>query len=1036
MDGRRVEGLLRSLVALGTVGCILGFAAPALANAPNPIPGTTKVDGVSIANNQYTVTVEGQWNWVTQTSCPTARNGVGYNVAWFDPGDTANPIGGNNSPNGVIYVGSSTDNMVHSIETLGGSSVIGNAFYDGLPSSYLTHNTVDSTPTKTDANNWVSNCNNVDPSTKVSSGTWGPVSHTYPAGFTGPFVFCPVMYDPHGSGTTSGGKIGSSGVGDLTAGGNGHNNDNSYEGNGQGANGNNCAQTTITPGLTVQKLERIGNSGPFVHGPVYGQPGQTVNYQITVTNTGNFAETYTFSDPECDAGTLSGPSPAVSNGSLPAGQAVQYTCSHVITTSDTATGFTNTACATSGTLNPCDSTVLDVPAITLVKQERINGSGSFTHGPVTGNPGDTVNYKMTVTNSGSTALVLNFTDPNCDSGTLSGPSPALSNNTLAIGASVQYTCSHVLAAADAPSFTNAATVVGTAPDGTQVNGFDSVVANLQVTPGIRVTKLQRIGNTGPFTHNPVTGNPGDTVNYEMTVTNTGNVPLTAVAFSDQQCDAGTLSGPTVLSGSYDSATNTLSVNGAILYTCSHLVSASDAPSFTNSACAQGSGNNTQVSSCDHVVVPIPLISLLKQERINSTGSFTHGPVTGNVGDTVNYLMTVTNTGGTPLVLNFTDAKCDSGTLSGPSPSLSNNTLQIGEQVQYTCSHVLAAGDNPYTNTASVVGTAPDGTHLPAQDSVNAYAKVPGQPAFQVIKLQRDGTSGPFTQDPIEGLVGDTINYEIQVVNTGNTVLTLSPQDPGCDSTPQGPFPVSGTLVGSDLSPDGVAQYTCLHTLTPADGKAGFYTNVATVTGNPPGGPPIHHSGPPVTVYIPSLTAEKLASVLCSDVAQKSPQPQGVLPCTGTSTPFVPDSAGRIAVLVPASGSFSIPVSYQIRVTNTSQTPLVLSVNDPRCESTPVLHNVSGLSGTTLAPNGQAYYTCTHTLTRNDPGTFTNTATVTGTPPNGPSVQVTTHVTTIEVSGFGHTCRSLRTGRLIHYKGKHRPKACKPQPGPHGGGFTG
>src|SRR5581483_6840484 len=251
--------------ALFAVVGLLVFAGSAFANAPNPVPGSAKVDSVSVSNGAYTITVEGQWNWVTQTDCPTARDGVGYNVAWFDPSDTANPIGGANSPNGVIYVGTATDNIVHSIYTNGGPSGTlvssANPFYDGVPNSYLSHNASSSAPTQTDAKNWVSNCSNENPSTKISSGQWGPISHTYPAGFTGPFVFCPVMYDPHGSGTAAGGKIGSSSVKDITAGGQGHNDDNSYEGNGQGANGNNCQQFSV-PTITTkaQASASVGSS--------------------------------------------------------------------------------------------------------------------------------------------------------------------------------------------------------------------------------------------------------------------------------------------------------------------------------------------------------------------------------------------------------------------------------------------------------------------------------------------------------------------------------------------------------------------------------------------------------------------------------------------------------------------------------------------------------------------------------------------------------------------------------------------------------
>lgn len=227
---------------------MLVFALPAFANSPNPSSGT--IDQVTVnMNGSRTVTAHGTWTWPatgpsSEGNCPADRNGVGYQVVWFD--NTANPIGQNNSPDGILYVGDSTDNIVHSLETLGGSSVIGNAFYDGVPSSYLTHNTTSPAPTMTDAGNWFSNCGTTN--SNGSSGTWGPITHTYAPSFTGPIKLCPVMYDPHGQGVDKGG--GGSGMGDITAGGNGHNGDNSYEGNGQGTNGNVCPTATI-PTLTT-----------------------------------------------------------------------------------------------------------------------------------------------------------------------------------------------------------------------------------------------------------------------------------------------------------------------------------------------------------------------------------------------------------------------------------------------------------------------------------------------------------------------------------------------------------------------------------------------------------------------------------------------------------------------------------------------------------------------------------------------------------------------------------------------------------------
>jgi hypothetical protein len=262
---------------LGALAMLGSMAVPAMADAPIPIPGTTKVDSIiTNSDGSHTVTLEGQWTWATHLKCPTSRDGVGYQVDWFD-GNSANPIGSENSPIGVLYVGDSVDNIVHSIDTLGGSNspTSGNAFFDGVPSSYLTHNTTNSTPTSTDADGWVSNCNNMDPSTQISSGTWGPISHVY-APEVAAFTVCPVMYDPHGDGTSNGGVIGSSSVKEITAGGTGHNSDNSYEGNGDA---NQCLQSTfaIPPPSS--------SSPPSSPPPPTPEPAPTTTTAATTTTT-------------------------------------------------------------------------------------------------------------------------------------------------------------------------------------------------------------------------------------------------------------------------------------------------------------------------------------------------------------------------------------------------------------------------------------------------------------------------------------------------------------------------------------------------------------------------------------------------------------------------------------------------------------------------------------------------------------------------------------------------------------------------------
>jgi hypothetical protein len=195
---------------------------------------------------------------------------------------------------------------------------------------------------------------------------------------------------------------------------------------------------------------------------------------------------------------------------------------------------------------------------------------------------------------------------------------------------------------------------------------------------------------------------------------------------------------------------------------------------------------------------------------------------------------------------------------------------------------------------------------------------------------------------------------------------------------------------------------------------------------------------------PAIKVLKLASVKCADLAPGVSQPAGITPCHGTWSKY---TRGVATLLVPSSGSYAIPVKYQIRVTNTGKTPLKLTLNDPRCDAGSISGPISvkgTLTGNTLSVGGRAFYTCTHTLTQNDPNTkvagqpFTNTATVTGKPPTGVPVHGHSKVTVHRKPApkARKFCRSTRTGRRVFYTGNRKPKACLPQKPKHGHGFTG
>jgi hypothetical protein len=472
---------LKLVAGVATAASTLVFALPALANAPNPIAGSTKVDSYVInQDGSRTITVEGQWVWVysSEKNCAGDRNGVGYQVAWFDPSDPGNPIGPS-SAGGVIGVGvahdsaAANDNIVHSDLPLGETDLT----WDGVPSTYLAHNATDPTPSQTDAQSWVSSCGTQQAAGWV--GSWGPISHTYPASDTGPITICPVTYDPHGTAQDKGGY--GSGVGDITAGGSGHNKDNSYEGNGTGANGNNCAKFTIP---TISTSATSNTTGNPIHdtATVSGTNGAggTITWNLyTMPTDCSGTPAATVSVPVSD-----GDGAYVSPDVTPTA-AGRY---QWVATYSSSVGTISTSC--SDTNEQSTVTNSPTPGIGLVKLERDGSSGQYLPGPITVKVGDTIDYLMTVSNTGSTKLVLNFQDPVCG-GTLSGPTVVsgtydASSQTLSVGGVVQYTCTHLMTSSDPSPFENTATVTGTPPSGSPVSAQSSVLANKQAVQGRKI----------------------------------------------------------------------------------------------------------------------------------------------------------------------------------------------------------------------------------------------------------------------------------------------------------------------------------------------------------------------------------------------------------------------------------------------------------------------------------------------------------------------------------------------------------------------
>jgi hypothetical protein len=89
-------------------------------------------------------------------------------------------------------------------------------------------------------------------------------------------------------------------------------------------------QPTAEASFTIEKRQQIlGGASVFTTTPLAASVGQTVDYEIVVTNTSRVSETFSeFLDAHCDPGTLAGGPGSVA---LAPGQSTTYTCDHLLT---------------------------------------------------------------------------------------------------------------------------------------------------------------------------------------------------------------------------------------------------------------------------------------------------------------------------------------------------------------------------------------------------------------------------------------------------------------------------------------------------------------------------------------------------------------------------------------------------------------------------------------------------------------------------------------------------------------------------------
>ena len=294
-----------------------------------------------------------------------------------------------------------------------------------------------------------------------------------------------------------------------------------------------------------------------------------------------------------------------------------------------------------------------------------------------------------------------------------------------------------------------------------------------------------------------------TLTYTISVSNTGNVPLTGLTISDTLLQGGaprTLSsGPTFSSGDTNS-NSVFDASETWLYVASYAVSQSDidnGTTFSNTATFDSIETPASTSGvAATTITQTKSISLTKSANVASVNY---------PGDPIVYSVTVTNTGNvttTSIVVSDTLA-----TLSCPTSGTSN-IATLPPAASEICTVIYPAaqvhfdtnggGDGDIDNIASATGTA-SGTPVAASGS----AAVILTPIALLTLDKTADTAGPV-------MVGQVVNYTYTVTNSGNVTISgvnVSETAFNGNGTPvPSPLPTGPTTLAPGQTTTFVASY--------------------------------------------------------------------------------------------------------------------------------------------------------------------------------------------------------------------------------------
>ena len=619
----------------------------------------------------------------------------------------------------------------------------------------------------------------------------------------------------------------------------------------------NTATAAISDGITKEAVKEVHTEEPNGHltitkittsepdnGEAYALD-ETITYEITVFNDGNLTITdITVTDELTgDEWTIPSLAPEATE---------TFEAEYTVTEDDILAGeVVNVATGKGTSPDPDEPNVPVVPGEDPEPTVPKNGHLTITKETTSVTPengyalGDTIEYKITVLNDGNLTITdITVTDE------LTGDEWTIAN--LAPGASKEFEAEYTVTEADilAGEVVNVATGEGTSPD--------PDVPDVPVDPGEDPEPTEDIDVTMPV-DKTISNEPagdafklGETIEYEIEVTNKGNVSYKNVTVEDANAEFVAGEGyelATAEDGSKTAVIAALAVKGSVTIKAEHVVTEADilAGKVVNTAIAKGApipdpknpgetktpeGEDT-ITTGDETDPDNPPPIEDKNGHLTITKETTsETPENGyGLGDTIEYKITVLNDGNLTITdITVTDELTgDEWTIASLTPGA---TETFDAEYTVTEADILAG---KVVNVATGKGTSPDPDEpdVPVEPGEDPEVTEDIDVTMPVDKTISNEPAGDAFK------LGETIEYEIKVTNNGNvSYKNVTVEDANAEFVAGEGYELataedgSKTAVIAALAVKGSVTIKAEHVVTEADILAGKVVNTAIAKGAP------------------------------------------------------------------------------------------------------------------------------------------------------------------------------------------------------------